>query len=172
MHPEALRAVNRARMAGFVSEPALRLTVEKERSYQAEIAKLNIRVNELQKEAQFLRSRLTELEQLIPVPVGTVPSIRQIADLVAQEYDVTVQMLMSAKRTKIEAEARQVICYLASQIWHIPDGKIANFLNRDRTTIMYNRDRMAELVLADSGLAQRVEAIKQNCYSRLAMASR
>ncbi|MBL8536738.1 MAG: ATP-binding protein [Hyphomonadaceae bacterium] len=77
-------------------------------------------------------------------------TVQLVQKVVARHYGMTVQQLLERTRRHAIARPRQVAMYLACKMTHasLPDiGQ--RFGGFDHTTIMYARDRIAELVAGD-----------------------
>ena len=89
-------------------------------------------------------------------------TVQIVQKVVARHYNMSVQQLLERTRRQNIARPRQICMYLATQMTKnsLPDiGE--RFGGFDHTTIMYARDKVAELIKTNGGVAQEVEALKQ-----------
>jgi chromosomal replication initiator protein len=87
-------------------------------------------------------------------------TVHLVQKVVARHYNMTVQQLLERTRRHAIARPRQIAMFLACQMTHasLPDiGQ--RFGGFDHTTIMYARDRIAELVEQDPAFKAEIEAI-------------
>jgi chromosomal replication initiator protein len=83
-----------------------------------------------------------------------------VQKVVARHCGMTVQQLLQRTRRHAIARPRQIAMYLACRLTQasLPDiGQ--RFGGFDHTTIMYARDRIAELVAKDPAFSAEMEAI-------------
>ncbi|MBY0564891.1 MAG: AAA family ATPase [Hyphomonadaceae bacterium] len=107
----------------------------------------------LEAAAAALQNKLADAAER-RITVGLVQKV------VARHYGMTVQQLLERTRRQAIARPRQVAMYLACRMTHasLPDiGQ--RFGGFDHTTIMYARDRIAEMIARDAALNAEVEAI-------------
>jgi chromosomal replication initiator protein len=80
--------------------------------------------------------------------------------VVARYFNMTTQQLLERTRRQSIARPRQIAMYLATRLTQasLPDiGQ--RFGGFDHTTIMYARDRIAELLETDSKMRQEVDTL-------------
>ncbi len=87
-------------------------------------------------------------------------TVQLVQKVVARYFNMTPQQLLERTRRHAIARPRQVAMYLATKMTHasLPDIG-ARFGGFDHTTIMYARDRIAELLEADIKLKQDIEVL-------------
>ena len=89
-------------------------------------------------------------------------TVQLVQKVVARHYNMTVQQLLERTRRHSIARPRQVAMYLACKMTHasLPDiGQ--RFGGFDHTTIMYARDRIAELAEKDANLRAELEGVER-----------
>ncbi|MCR4727571.1 MAG: chromosomal replication initiator protein DnaA [Lachnospiraceae bacterium] len=92
-------------------------------------------------------------------PVKITPSY--IMDIVADQYGLKSEDLLSKKRTAELNLPRQVAMYLCCLMTDVSLNEIGVILGkRDHTTIMHGRDKIAEDIKKDEELRQKIEIIK------------
>lgn len=87
-------------------------------------------------------------------------TVQLVQKVVARYFNMTPQQLLERTRRHAIARPRQVAMYLATKMTHasLPDIG-ARFGGFDHTTIMYARDRIAELLETDIKLKQDIEVL-------------
>lgn len=87
-------------------------------------------------------------------------TVQLVQKVVARHYGMAVPQLLERTRRHAIARPRQVAMYLACRLTHasLPDIG-ARFGGFDHTTIMYARDRIAELMAKEPALAAEIETI-------------
>lgn len=87
--------------------------------------------------------------------------VSRIVAVTAQHFRLTVDDLLSRKRTKDVVNARQIAMYLARELTDYSLTQIAGvFGGRDHTTILHGCSRVTEQIVTDPGLTAHVERIK------------
>ena len=89
-------------------------------------------------------------------------TVQLVQKVVARHYNMTVQQLLERTRRHSIARPRQVAMYLACKMTHasLPDiGQ--RFGGFDHTTIMYARDRIAELAEKDANLRAELDGVER-----------
>lgn len=99
-------------------------------------------------------------ERVVSQIVDITPScltIRDVQDAVAEEYGVSVDVMLSAGRTKSVALARQVAMYLAKKLTNKPLQEIgANFGGRTHATVLHAITTVDNLMQFDTVLQRQV----------------
>lgn len=89
-------------------------------------------------------------------------SIENIIYTVAQYYKISENSILSKKRTKEIAFARQVAMYLAKQLTNLTLETIGlNFGGKDHATVLYAYNSIKELLKKDSTIQNQVLEIKE-----------
>lgn len=92
-------------------------------------------------------------------PVKITPSY--IVEVVAEHYGKDPESLFSKKRNAEIALPRQVAMYLCCEMTDISLNEIGSFLgNRDHTTVMHGRDKVAEDIKKNPEFAAKIDIIK------------
>jgi chromosomal replication initiator protein len=84
-----------------------------------------------------------------------------IIGCVCNFYKVSKADMLSKKKTKEIALARQVGMYLVLDMMSIPQLTVAKCFNRDHSTVIYARDKITEQMETDRKLATEVNDIKK-----------
>lgn len=88
--------------------------------------------------------------------------IETVIKVVAREFSMSVEELLSDKQTVAYAFPRQVAMYLSDQLTRFGVMKIGREFYRDHTTVKYAVDKITKAIKANPGhLAKEIEAIKQ-----------
>ncbi len=81
---------------------------------------------------------------------------------VSSFYKVSKADILSKKKNKEIVLPRQICAYLISELMNVPLMTIGNALGgKDHSTILYSRDKIAELIKTDSKLAVEVNDLKK-----------
>lgn len=92
-------------------------------------------------------------------PVKITPSY--IVDVVSEHYGIKSDSIFSKKRNAEIALPRQVAMYLCCEMTDYSLNEIGTFLgNRDHTTVMHGRDKVAEDIKKNAEFASKIEIIK------------
>ncbi len=84
-----------------------------------------------------------------------------IINRVCAFYKVDKKELLSKKKTKEVALARQVAIYLVLEMMSLPQLTVAKLFGRDHSTVIYTRDKIIELMETDTKLSVDVNDIKK-----------
>ena len=84
-----------------------------------------------------------------------------IINSVCNFYKVSKQDLLSKKKTKEVALARQVGMYLVLDMMSLPQLTVGKIFSRDHATVIYARDKIAEQMETDTKLANSVSDIRK-----------
>jgi chromosomal replication initiator protein len=113
-----------------------------------------------------LNLRLAEmaLADLLPQRSNIAPE--KIVELVAREWQITVDALMSRDRSQKIAEPRQVAMYLLRTKTDASLPQIGDVLGgRDHTTVMYAIEKISGSMHQNDKLKRRVSRIEEQMYS-------
>ena len=83
-----------------------------------------------------------------------------VVDVVGAHYGVSKIHLKSMRRTSDLIEPRHVAYYVGAKITGHTLPQIGAFMQRDHTTVLYGRDKIAQAIVVDQALAERVAAIE------------
>lgn len=84
-----------------------------------------------------------------------------ITEIVAEHYGIKPEALYSKKRNAEIALPRQVAMYLCCEMTDFSLNEIGAVLgNRDHTTVMHGRDKIAEDIKKDADFSSKIEVIK------------
>ena len=84
-----------------------------------------------------------------------------IINSVCEFYKVSKTELLSKKKTKEIALARQVSMYLVLDMMSLPQLTIGKIFGRDHATVNYTRDKISEQIEVDTKLAIEINDIKK-----------
>lgn len=119
---------------------------------------------------QSLTPQLVEvaLADLLPQRQNLVPE--KIIEMVAREWKITVDVLLSRDRSQKIAEPRQVAMYLIRKETDASLPQIGEVLGgRDHTTVMYAIQKIASEIETKADLRKRVINVKQQLYGQAAV---
>ncbi len=119
---------------------------------------------------QSLTPQLVEvaLADLLPQRQNVVPE--KIVELVAHEWQTTVEALLGRDRSQKVAEPRQVAMYLLRKETNASLPQIGEVLGgRDHTTVMYAIQKIANAIETKADLRKRVISVKQQLYGQAAV---
>lgn len=68
----------------------------------------------------------------------TNAKLRRLAEIVAQDCNVTVEDILSDTRRKPVAEARHILAYLGDQMFGLGSAEIGRQIGRDHATILHS----------------------------------
>lgn len=83
-----------------------------------------------------------------------------IIEHVCKFYNLKKDELLSRKRTKEIALARQVAMYLILDILGLPQDAIGNIFGKNHSTVIYARDTILEMIKKDKKFATNIEDLK------------
>ena len=87
--------------------------------------------------------------------------VADIIKTVAEFYHITKADLIGKKKNKEFVEPRQICCYLITELMSLPLVTIGEMLGgRDHTTVIYSRDKIAELISVNPKIATDVNDLK------------
>lgn len=84
-----------------------------------------------------------------------------IINCVCNFYKVEKKDLLSKKKTKEIALARQVSMYLVLEMMSLPQLTVAKLFGRDHSTVIYTRDKIQEMMETDTKLSIEINDIKK-----------
>ena len=88
-------------------------------------------------------------------------TINNIAQTVAEYYNLTVDNLKSPARSATISEARKYTIYLAREMTKMSYEEIANFLNKKHPTMLYSYEKMVEKADRDITVKETIRELKQ-----------
>jgi chromosomal replication initiator protein len=90
----------------------------------------------------------------------------QILTIIAQEYGVSLEELISHSRSQRIAFPRQIAMYMLREESELSLPKIGEILGgRDHTTIMYGHEKITDLLETDKNLRRKIVNIQEILYS-------
>jgi len=144
------------------------------RRVQSNIRELEGALNRILAFADLSGSSLTPnlvevaLADLLPQRTDIAPA--KIIELVAKEWQISVDALIGRDRSHKIAEPRQVAMYLLRKETDASLPQIGDVLGgRDHTTVMYAIDKIANAIETKTDLRRRVVSVKQQLYGQAAV---
>jgi len=105
------------------------------------------------------------LADLLPQRTDFAP--QKIIELVAKEWQTTVEALLGRDRTQKIVQPRQVAMYLLRKETDASLPQIGEVLGgRDHTTVMYSIDKITSEIETKADLRKRVVSVKQQLYGQ------
>src|SRR5271157_2232066 len=160
------------RTGRFISDEILETIA---RRVESNIRELEGALNRIIAFADLSGSSLTP--QLVEVALADLLPQRQnilpekIIELVAREWQTSVEALLGRDRTQKIAEPRQVAMYLMRKETDASLPQIGEVLGgRDHTTVMYAIQKIASQIETKADLRKRVINVKQQLYGQAAIA--
>lgn len=102
------------------------------------------------------------LSSLIPIRDPRRVTVELIMKVVCEHSGVTVEDLVSSRRTRDISEPRQMAMYLCRELIGLSTTRIgAAFGNRDHTTVMHACDKVAKDANESASVRQAIETLKQ-----------
>lgn len=86
-------------------------------------------------------------------------SIKDIEEVVAETYGVTVEELKSKTKTDRVASARQIAMYLACKLTDMSLPEIGEIFKRDHATVIYARDKIEKMLHSDPFLSEQINSL-------------
>ncbi|MAO66213.1 MAG: hypothetical protein CL666_14555 [Balneola sp.] len=86
-------------------------------------------------------------------------SISKIIRKVCEAFDVKPSDIISSSRKQPIADARKAISFISLTKGHLPPS-IAGFIDKERSTVLYQIKRHRELMTHDSEYKKKVEAVE------------
>jgi chromosomal replication initiator protein len=159
------------RTGRFISDEVLETVA---RSVQSNIRELEGALNRILAFADLSGSSLTPqlvemaLADLLPQRQNIVPE--KIIELVAHEWQTSVEALLGRDRSQKIAEPRQVAMYLMRKETNASLPQIGAVLGgRDHTTVMYAIQKIANEMETKTDLRKRIINVKQQLYGQSAV---
>ena len=85
----------------------------------------------------------------------------RIIDCVCKFYNLKKDELLGRKRLKEIAQARQVAIYLITELMSLPQEAVGRIFNKDHSTVIYAKNKVAEDIKKDKKLAVEINDMKQ-----------
>lgn len=90
-----------------------------------------------------------------------------LQQLTCSEFDISWKQMISPWRDRKVVDARKAYCYIASIILKYPVTKTAREIKKDHTSVMYLRNRCAELIEIGDPIKIKIENIKKALYENI-----
>lgn len=105
----------------------------------------------------FVKEALNEVADSDQEEIEVDDIIKTVADF----YHITKADLIGKKKNKEFTEPRQICCYLITDLMSLPLVTVGKMLGgRDHTTVIYSRDKIAELISVNQKIATEVNDLK------------
>lgn len=91
------------------------------------------------------------LDQEPETPAAIRPFVHEIVEAACVAFDISLRDVMSERRDRVAARARQAAMFLAKEMTPLSLPQIGRLLNRDHTTVIHAA-RVIPLLIADDGL--------------------
>lgn len=118
----------------------------------------------------MLTSNLVEVALADLLPQRTDVEPEKIIELVAREWQTTVEALLGRDRTQKIAQPRQVAMYLLRKETDASFPQIGDALGgRDHSTVMYAINKISNEIETKTDLRRRVVSVKQQLYGQAAV---
>ena len=99
-------------------------------------------------------------EYLIKIPRTRMSTLREILDLVIEDFGVSHIDIMSRRRTRNITVARQAAMYLCKNCTYQSLPQIGRFLNLDHTTILHGVSKTKHRMETLPGFRERITALQ------------
>ena len=119
-----------------------------------------IEINALKKRVQILEGRQTGRP-------GKAGKAELVMAMVAEEFGITVKVLISRARPADIALARQTAAHLLHVLYGFCDSKVGELLNRDHTSICDARRAVKERMETEPAFGEQVERLKARILAAL-----
>ena len=106
------------------------------------------------------------IKDLFKESPGLNPTPQLILEEVASFTGVAADRITGPSKAKDISNARQVFIYLLTEMTDMSLPSIGRFLNRDHTTVLYGRDKIAEKIKTDQNTANMITDLMKNIRSR------
>ena len=88
-------------------------------------------------------------------------TIENIAETVAEAYNVTVENMKSPARSQSISDARKYTIYLAREMTKLSYEEIAKFLNKKHPTMLYSYEKVVEAADRNTEVKETIRELKQ-----------
>ncbi len=95
-------------------------------------------------------------------------SVETIVEIVAREYQITTEQLLSKDRHKCTAEARKVALFLTRELTSLSYPEMGRAFNRDHTTCIVGVRKVKVDSVGDAHLFALVERLRQQVLTEWA----
>jgi chromosomal replication initiator protein len=113
-----------------------------------------------------LNARLAEMALADLLPQVRTLAHEKVVDIVAREFNLTSDQMLSRNRSREVALSRQVAMYLLREESNATLPQIGEALGgRDHTTVMYAIEKISDMLERDDQLRRRVVSIRQQLYN-------
>ena len=83
----------------------------------------------------------------------------EVASVVADYFDVTVENFLSSARVQAISNARAIVCYIAREHLQLSYESIGNFLNKKHQTVMYSAEKIKKALKTNKELEKDLNKI-------------
>lgn len=132
-----------------------------------QIASLRDELTTLRKEFEEARDTANEVMRGLQPNESDLPvTMARIAQVVCQEFGVTMSELRSTRRQRKYARPRQVAFWLADYFTSHSLMTIGDYMRRDHTTVMYGIRKIAQLRRGDERFRAMTDALVEKIKSK------
>lgn len=108
------------------------------------------------------------LKDIIPNARPKKITIKLIQELIANKYQITVDEILSKKRTQSIAYPRQIAMYMSRELTDLSLPKIGEeFGNRDHTTVIHAHKKITEMIAESNELQLEVKTYMEELKNKL-----
>ena len=108
------------------------------------------------------------LKDIIPNARPKKITIKLIQELIAEKYNITVDEILSKKRTKSIAYPRQIAMYISRELTELSLPKIGQeFGGRDHTTVIHAHKKITEMLTTNNELQMEVNTYIDELKNKL-----
>lgn len=109
-------------------------------------------------EAAKARAILSQLTDVVPVPIGTVEKALAAA---GEIFGVSRSVILSSSRKRVNTRARQAVMLVVCEVSNLSLPQIGRRLNRDHSTVVHGRDAARWRAEWDADYADQIEALRR-----------
>lgn len=91
----------------------------------------------------------------------TNAKLRRLAEIVANDYGITVEAMMANNRKQPGAEARQVLAFLGDQMFGLGSAEIGRQYGKDHSTVIQAWQAVLKRVKTDADFEERLDRIRE-----------
>jgi len=108
------------------------------------------------------------LKDIIPNARPKKITIKLIQELIANKYQITIDEILSKKRTQSIAYPRQIAMYMSRELTDLSLPKIGEeFGNRDHTTVIHAHKKITEMIAESNELQLEVKTYMEELKNKL-----
>lgn len=101
-----------------------------------------------------------------PYTFPGLPEMNTDADtvkrVIAKEFGISIDAMMSRSRVRSHSTARHVFCYIMRQYTDMRHREIGDMIGRDHSSVIHAVKNIAGLIEVNTSVKEKVERIKQD----------